>query len=220
MERVLEVGEVVFADLARVRDARLADGDPVGQPGFADVGPGTGDRILLEFDADELEGREAPGHRDQPAPAAAVDVDDPSAARQVGDELRQLGERLLEEDGDVLGGQALDRGAVAVGPVADRLARPEEVDHAAPIERGDGGVDELAAEEFGPARIEQDDGHVVVDGQTSVLERRRGRARRPPMPRPRWRSGWQPACAASSVAVRPSRPALRRCSNRPSSIPR
>ena len=55
MERVLEVGQVVLAGLAGRLGAALADRDPVGQPGRLDLGPRPGDRIRLEFDADQLE---------------------------------------------------------------------------------------------------------------------------------------------------------------------
>ena len=117
---------------------RLADRDPVGQPGRLDLGPRPGDRIRLELDADELERREAPRHRDEPSTATAVDVDDASAPRQVGDELRQLGQRLLEEDRDVLARSAARwRPGSGPGRSRDRLAGPEEVDHPAPVERGD-----------------------------------------------------------------------------------
>ena len=51
---------------------------------------------------------------------------------EIGDELRQRGERLLEEDRDVLGRQPLDRDAVAVGALADGLAGPEEVEPSRP----------------------------------------------------------------------------------------
>ena len=115
---------------------RLADGDPVGQALGLDRRAGPGDRVGLELDADELERREAPGHRDEPAAAAAMDVDDAAAAGQVGDELRQRREGLLEEDRDVLAREALDGGAVAVGAVGDRPAGPEEVGIAAPVHRG------------------------------------------------------------------------------------
>ena len=53
--------------------------------------------------------REPAGHRDEPAAAAAVDVHDPPTPRQVRDELGERREGLLEEDRDVLRGQALDR---------------------------------------------------------------------------------------------------------------
>ena len=124
VERVLEV------DAGRTRrrppgsvTLGVADHDPVGQPGRRDVGPRPRDRVGLELDADQLERREPAGHGDEPAPATAMDVDDASAARQVGDELRQLGERLLEEDRDVLRRQALDGDAVAIRS-RRRSARP------------------------------------------------------------------------------------------------
>ena len=171
MERVLEVDQVVLAGLARIGDAGLADRDAVGQPGRLDGGPRPRDGVRLELDADQLELGEALGHRHQPASAAAVDVGDAAAPRQVGDELGQLGERLLEEDRDVLRGQALDRQPVAIRPVADGLAGPEEVDHAAPVERGDRGMDELAAQELRALGVEQDRRNVAVDRQATVLER-------------------------------------------------
>src|SRR3954447_16375980 len=79
MQGVLEVRQVVLADLAGVGRASLANGDSVAQPCGFDGGPGTSDRVLLEFDADELERRETSRHRDEPAPATAVDVDDATA---------------------------------------------------------------------------------------------------------------------------------------------
>ena len=142
------------------------------RPSASIVGARPGDRVRLELDADELERREAARHRDEPAAAAAVDVDDPAAARQVGDELGQRGQDLLEEDRDVLAGQPLDGGPVAVRAVADRRAGPEEVGHPAPVHRGDDGVDELAAEELGALVVEQDGGDVLVDRQAAVLEGR------------------------------------------------
>ena len=63
-------------------------------------------------------GREPPGHGDQPATAAAVDVDDSTPAGQVTDQLRKLGEGLLEEDRDVLDGQPLDRLSLAIRALA------------------------------------------------------------------------------------------------------
>ena len=92
-------------------------------PAAVDVGPRTDDRIRLELDADQLEPGEPAGHRDQPATAAAMHVHHAPAAGQVGDQLRQRGECLLEEDRDVLRGQPLDGDPVAIGPVADRLRR-------------------------------------------------------------------------------------------------
>ena len=55
---------------------------------------------------------------------------------------------------------------------AERLTGPEEIDHPAPVEGGDGGVDELAAKELGPVRIEKHDGDIVVDRQAVAFERR------------------------------------------------
>ena len=225
VERVLEVGQVVLAGLARLCGAGLADRDPVGQPGRLDLGPRPGDRVRLEFDADELE-----------APGSAGPSRSASGRRRSGRRRRgrrcdrsatscgRLGERLLEEDRDVLRGQALDGDAVAVRPVADRLAGPEEVDHPAPVERGDGGVDELAAEVFRAARRRA--GSTATSSsidQPAVLERRRGRARRPPRPRPRPPAGWQPVAAASSAGrharraggAQPREQARARCRGRP-----
>ena len=67
-------------------------------------------------------------------------------------------------------GQPLDRDPVAVRPLADRLAGPEEIDHPAPVQRGDGSVDELAAEVLRSSVVEEDHGHVVVHRQPAVLE--------------------------------------------------
>ena len=157
VERVLEVGQVVLAGLPGLVDLGLADLDPVGQPGRGDLGPRAGDRVRLEFDADELERREPPGHRDEPAAAAAVDVDDAAAARQVGDELRQRRERLLEEDRDVLRGQALDRRRGS-GRAASRIGSPVRKKSTIPPQSSEAtvGVDELAAEVLGAVLVEQD----------------------------------------------------------------
>ena len=115
VERVLEVGEVVLAAAARPGHARLR-GSSIrsASPAAATFARARTTESGLELDADQLERREPPGHRDQPPTAAAVDVDDAPAARQVGDQLRQRRERLLEEDRDVLGGQPLDGDAVAI----------------------------------------------------------------------------------------------------------
>ena len=171
MERVLEVGEVVLAGLAGLRDAGLLDRDPRGQPRRLDIRTRPHHGIGLELDPDELQVGEPPSHGDEPATAAAVDVDGTPSPGQVGNELRQRGKRFLEEDRDVLGRQAFDGDAVAVRPVADRLAGPEEVDHPAPVERGDRGVDELAAQVVRPALVQEHDGHVLIDREAVAFER-------------------------------------------------
>ena len=155
-----------------IRGLGLADIDAVGQPRLGDDGPCAGDRVRLELDADELERGEAPGHRHEPAAAAAMDIDDTAAARQVRDELRERGQHLLEEHRDVLTGQGRDRLAVALGSLGDRRPGPEEVGHAAPIHRRDDGVHELATEEVGPIAIEQDRRHVLVHHEAPVIEGR------------------------------------------------
>ena len=108
--------------------------------------------------------REPAGHRDEPAAAAAVDVHDAAAARQVGDELRAAPPAPPEEDRDVLDGQPLDRRAVAVRSLRDRACPVRKnAEHPVPVERGDDRVDELAAEELRPGVVEQDDGDVLVE---------------------------------------------------------
>jgi RNA polymerase sigma-70 factor (ECF subfamily) len=99
-----------------------------------------------------------------------VDVHHAPAPAEVRDELRQRGERLLEEDRDVLGRQALDRDPVAVRALADGLARPEEVDHPSPVERGDRGVDELASEVLGPMVVEEDGRDLLVADEPLAIE--------------------------------------------------
>ena len=94
------------------------------QTGLRDVGARPCHGVLLELHADQLERREAPGHRDQPTPATTVDVDHAATIRQVDDELREGGEGLLEEDRDVLGREVLDGDAVAVGAIGDGGAGP------------------------------------------------------------------------------------------------
>ena len=172
VQGVLEIDQVVLAGVARLLGRPVTDRDPVGQAGGFHRSPSSRHGIGLELDTDELEVREASRHRDEPSPAAAVHVDDATAAAEVSDELGQLGERLLEEDRDVLGRQALDRHAVSVGPLADRPTRSEELDHAAPVERRDGRVNELAAEIFRPVGVEQDRRDLVMAGQAIALERR------------------------------------------------
>ena len=85
------------------------------QTRLLDVRPCPAHRIGLRLDANELETRKALRHGDQPAAAAAVDVDDAATPRQVRHGLRERGERLLEEHRHVLGRQPLDRHTVAVG---------------------------------------------------------------------------------------------------------
>ena len=63
-----------------------------------------------------------------------MDIDHVAAMGEVGDELRQPGENLLEEDGNVLDGQAFDRHPIAIGTFGDRATGPEEVEHPVPIE--------------------------------------------------------------------------------------
>ena len=74
---------------------------------------------------------EATSHGDEPASAAAGDVDDPAPAGQPGRQLGQRREGLLEEDGDVLGGHGLDRPVEARRSLGDRSPGPEVLDHAA-----------------------------------------------------------------------------------------
>ena len=95
--RVLEVGEVVLAGVAGVRRSSLPDLDAIGQTLRFDRRSRTRDRVRLEFDADELELREPASHRDEPATPAAMHIHHPAATRQVGGELRQRREDLLEE---------------------------------------------------------------------------------------------------------------------------
>ena len=109
VQGVLEVGEVEVPPDLEAGHVAMADLDPIGEPGGRHVGPRTRRRSRARTRARRARGREPPGHGDEPATAAAVDVHDPAARGQVGDQLRQLGERLLEEDGHVLDGQPLDR---------------------------------------------------------------------------------------------------------------
>ena len=61
--------------------------------------------------------------------------------------------------------------AVPVGALADRLAGPEEVGHPAPVERCDRGMDELAAEVFGPVVVDEDRRDVLVGDEAVTIER-------------------------------------------------
>ena len=164
--------------------------------------------------------RESTGHRDEPASTAAVDVDDVPAAGKVGDELRQLGEDLLEEHRDVLDGQPLDRHPIPVGPFGDRAARSGRSRASRPsrarrspsgrtAHRGTPGAARRAARSRWPRRR---------SGDRRRASRARGR--RPPMPRPRSpRAGSRQPRPARRWSC-PSVPAARRCVNRPSSTPR
>ncbi len=101
-----------------------------------------------------------------------MDVEDPTAGAKVGDELGQRGQHLLEEDRDVLDGQPLDGSAVAIGPITAGLARPEEVDHGAPVQARHDGVGELAPQEFGQPIVEQDRGNLLDDHEPPAVIRR------------------------------------------------
>ena len=90
VQRVLEVGQVVGSHLVRLRDLRLVDRDPVGQAGRRDVGRARTTESGWNSTPTSSRRREPARHRDEPAAAAAMDVDDPAAARQVGDELRAV----------------------------------------------------------------------------------------------------------------------------------
>ena len=173
VERVLEVGEVELAHLARLGHARVPDGDPVRSarpprpwPGHARPNPPRTRRRRAP------ERREPARHRDEPAAAAAVDVHDPSAPRQVGDELGQRGQRLLEEDRDVLRGQPLDRDRGS-GPAARGSASPVRKKSTIPPQSSEA----TAAWTNWPPRYSgrpssrRIDGDVVVHRQPAVLER-------------------------------------------------
>ena len=172
VERVLKVGQVVLARAAGLTDVAVADVDPVGQSRGIHIVAGPSQRIRLKLQAHQFKSREAPGHGDQPSPAAAMDVDDAAAARQVCHELWQLGQHLLEEDGDILNGQPFDRDSVAIGPLGRRLAGPEEVQHAGPVQRGDDRVDELSTEKLRACFVEEDHGRFLVEDQAIALELR------------------------------------------------
>ena len=211
VERVLEVREVV---LARV--------DPGRWPA-----PG-GSRS----DRRALRPRWSPGHgrpnrlrtRRRPArargnrramatsqrPPAAMDVDDPAAARQVGGELRQRGEHLLEEDRDVLAGQALDRLRDS-GPAARRWACPVRKKSTIPPQS----IEATTAWTNCPPRKSARSSSSRISAtsssmrQAAVVEAARGRGRR----RPRTRRPRPPApvavALASSSGVMPASPAAR-----------
>ena len=167
------------------------------RPFGRDGGAGPGDRIGLELDADQLERREAAGHRDEPATAAAVDVDDAAAARQV--RRRAAGSaastswkktamswRVRRLDGRAVAIRA--RSSIGV-PVRKKSAIPPQ------------SIDATTAWTNWPPRnsarslVEQDRGHVLVDRQPAVLEGRQvvGVATPTPTPRrPRGASPWPP----------------------------
>ena len=136
MERVLEIGEVELSRIAAVVGrARLADlmrsaaRPPRPSPALARPNrPRTRRRPARCAGK-----RRAIAISQRPPPQWTSTTRPPRA--EVGDELRQRRERLLEEDRDVLGRQPLDGDPVAVGALADRLAGPEEVGHPAPVER-------------------------------------------------------------------------------------
>ena len=90
-----------------------------------------------------------------------MDVDDHRAILEIDDELRQRRQHLLEEHGDVLDREALDRHPVAVRAPAERLAGAEDVGQAREVEAADGGMQELAAQVLGPVGVEEHPGHVV-----------------------------------------------------------
>ena len=77
---------------------------------------------------------------------------------------------FLEEDGDVLGRERLDRPVVARRPEVHRPPGPGELDQALVIQAADHGRDELAAEVLGPLVIEQDRGDLLVDRRPVAVE--------------------------------------------------
>ena len=140
--------------------------------------------------------------------------------RQVGDELRQLGQRLLEEDRDVLDGQPLDRRAIAIRPLRDRPARYGRSRACPPsrARRSRRGRTGRRGTPGGPRRAGR---------RRSPRRARRGRpavrpapGRRPPTPRPRSAPGgsrWPRR--ARRPSGRPRRPRAAAL-NSPSSTPR
>ena len=177
------------------------------------------DRVGLELDADELERREPAGHRDEPASAAAMDVDHAATAAQVADELRAA-RRAPPGRRPRRPGRSGARSIGGSGRADAGSARPSGRSRAwptSPATRSPSGRTGRRGTRAG--LVEQDHRRVVVEHETAVAQLgelvgvgRRGpgfdRARR------RTRS------AASSAAVRPSRPASRSWANRPSSTPR
>ena len=170
VERVLEVGQRRLALVSDGGDVPVLDGDPVGQDRCLDGRAGPGHGIRLELDPGQRRAREAAGHRDQPAAATAVDVEDPRAGLEVDHELRDRRQHLLEEHGDVLDGQPLDGLPVAVGPGRLGNAGPEDLREVPEVEAADGRVEELAAEVLGTVRVEQDARHVLGHPEPVVVE--------------------------------------------------
>jgi len=129
-----------------------------------------GDRVGLELDPDEIGLGEAPRDGDQPAATTAGDVENPTAAGQRRRELRDLGQALLEEHGDVLDGDRLDRAVEARRAFRDRAAGPEELGQALVVEAGDDGDDELATEILGMGVVEENRRDVVRDRHARAVE--------------------------------------------------
>ena len=124
VEGVLEVGEVVLAALAGIGRPRPGGSSIRSSSPAADtLARARATESASNSTPTSSQRREAARHRDEPPAATAMDVHDAATVCQVDDELRERGQRLLEEDPDVLRRQAFDGDAVAVRPLADRFAR-------------------------------------------------------------------------------------------------
>ena len=174
----------------RARDARLADGDPVGQAFGLDT--------LARARATESASNSTPtssssGNRraiamsQRPPPQWTSTTRPPRdrSATSCGSAARPPGRRPRCPG-------AVRRSIAAryrSGRSRIGVSGPEEVDHPAPVQRGDDGVDELAAEVVRPARRRAAWPRRRRRRSDDRPRGRRGRARRPPMPRRRRRSG-------------------------------
>ena len=142
VEGVLEVGEVERGPVGRAAavDRRaVADLDPVGEPGRRDVAlaPGRPNPARTRRPTSSSAGNRRAIAISQRPPPQWMSTTRPPRDR-LGDELRQRGQRLLEEDRDVLDASGA-RSTAGSGRVASRTGtpRPEEVEHPGPVERGD-----------------------------------------------------------------------------------
>jgi hypothetical protein len=169
VERVLAVDEVELVAVGHGSRVERNDLDPLREASLGHVLHRSRDRVGLELDADEPAGRIALGHRQEPAPATTGDVQDTSTRSQPLPDLLQAGQALVEEERDVLHGDALDGPVVARGALGDRAAGPEELGQVGVVQGRIDAAHELAAQIVGRVLVEQDLGEGRSDREAKRL---------------------------------------------------
>ena len=97
-----------------------------------------------------------------------MDVDRTPTGHQLGDQLRDRGQRLLEEHRDVLDRQPLDGDPIAVRSIGHGHAGPHEPEQLAVIQRRGRRMHELAAQVLRPIAVEQDRGDILGQRHATV----------------------------------------------------